>query len=177
MSLVPARVTFDDVARFVAARHRHHPTMIAECATRFVLGAWDTVRNVLCGVAVVGNPSGRGIPADRIVKVNRLCTDGTKGACSFLYALAARTAAALGWAGIITYTLKREGGASLRTLVWWDEELPRGQRRSGWDNREGRTSGGVRGEVRWLKLLNDFRAPEPVVVESPQAALFAGDAR
>lgn len=54
----------------------------------------------------------------KTLEVNRLCTDGTKNACSFLYAAAARAARAMGYQRIITYTLDTEGGVSLRAAGW-----------------------------------------------------------
>ena len=46
------------------------------------------------------------------LEVNRLCTDGTKNACSMLYGAAARAARAMGYRKIITYILDTEHGAS-----------------------------------------------------------------
>lgn len=52
------------------------------------------------------------------LEVTRLCTDGTKNACSFLYGAAAKAAFALGYQRIGTYTLPAEGGISLRAAGW-----------------------------------------------------------
>ena len=52
------------------------------------------------------------------LEVNRLCTDGTKNACSFLYGAAARAAKVLGYHRIITYILDTESGISLRASGW-----------------------------------------------------------
>lgn len=52
------------------------------------------------------------------LEVTRLCTDGARNACSFLYGAAARAAFALGFRRIGTYTLPEEGGASLRGVGW-----------------------------------------------------------
>jgi hypothetical protein len=49
---------------------------------------------------------------------NRLCTDGTKNACSFLYSAASRAAKALGYNKIITYILASESGISLKAAGW-----------------------------------------------------------
>lgn len=46
----------------------------------------------------------------------KLCTDGTKNACSMLYGAAARAARAMGYRKIITYILDTEHGASLRAV-------------------------------------------------------------
>lgn len=97
------------------------------------------------------------------MEVTRCATDGTKNACSFLYGLATDVARALGFVAIITYTLKEEGGASLRALGWWRDDLPESSHE--WTNRPGRADGAVHGEVRWVKILNDWhqvpRAAEP----------------
>ncbi len=51
-------------------------------------------------------------------EVTRLCTDGTKDACSFLYGAAARAAFALGFRRIGTYILASEPGTSLTAAGW-----------------------------------------------------------
>ena len=48
------------------------------------------------------------------LKVNRLCTDGTRNACSMLYGACIRVAKAMGYKKVITYTLESENGASLK---------------------------------------------------------------
>ena len=52
------------------------------------------------------------------LEVNRLCTDGTRNACSMLYAAAWRAARAMGYHKLITYILDSENGASLRAAGW-----------------------------------------------------------
>ena len=68
--------------------------------------------------AIAGRPVSRYLDDGRTLEVTRLCTNGTKNACSFLYAAAARAAAAMGYDRIITYTLDTENGASLRASGW-----------------------------------------------------------
>jgi hypothetical protein len=55
------------------------------------------------------------------LEIARLCTDGTRNACSFLLSRAARTAKALGYRSMQIYTLADEtvtsGGASLPRVV------------------------------------------------------------
>ena len=58
------------------------------------------------------------LPEGFTLEVTRLCTNGAKNACSFLYGAAARAAAAMGYKRIITYTLESENGASLRASGW-----------------------------------------------------------
>lgn len=70
------------------------------------------------GVAIVGRPVARSLDNGWTLEVNRLCTDGKRNACSMLYGAAWRTAKALGYRRLITYTLPEEGGASLRATGW-----------------------------------------------------------
>lgn len=72
----------------------------------------------LVGVAIVGRPVSRYLDDGLTLEVNRLCTDGTKNACSFLYGAAARVARTMGYRKIITYILETENGASLRAAGW-----------------------------------------------------------
>jgi hypothetical protein len=72
----------------------------------------------LVGVCIVGRPVARRIDQERVVEVVRLCTDGTKNACSILYAAARRAARELGYERIITYILEAEPGTSLVASGW-----------------------------------------------------------
>jgi hypothetical protein len=105
---------------FVARHHRHHKP---EVGHRFTIGVRRCETGELCGVAIVGRPKARLIDQHRVVEVTRLATDGTKNACSLLYASAARAAKAIGYDEIITYTLESEPGTSLRAVGW--EEVGR----------------------------------------------------
>jgi hypothetical protein len=49
-------------------------------------------------------------------EVIRVATDGTRNACSFLYARAKRLAQAMGYRRVLTKTLKEESGDSLRAV-------------------------------------------------------------
>lgn len=66
------------------------------------------------GVAICGRPVSRRLDNGTTLEVNRLCTDGTRNACSILYAAAARAARDMGYKKIITYILASEPGVSLR---------------------------------------------------------------
>jgi hypothetical protein len=70
------------------------------------------------GVVIVGRPVSRHRDDGLTLEVTRLCTDGTRNACSFLYGKAAKAAFAMGYRRIGTYTLPDEGGASLRAAGW-----------------------------------------------------------
>lgn len=85
----------------------------------------------LVGVAIVGRPVSRYLDNGLTLEVNRLCTDGTKNACSFLYAAAWRAARAMGYRKIVTYILDTESGASLRAAGWKCAGLAGGKRWTG----------------------------------------------
>ncbi|MDH5633624.1 MAG: hypothetical protein OEZ10_11595 [Gammaproteobacteria bacterium] len=111
MRLVP--LSLRQANEFVRYYHRHHK---AATGHKFSIAVSDGVK--IRGVAIVGRPVSRHADDGATLEVNRLCTDGYKNACSFLYAAAWRAAKALGFTGIITYTLPEEGGASLRAAGW-----------------------------------------------------------
>jgi len=113
VSLELVHVELADANAFVEALHRHHKRVIGH---KFSLGA--TLDGVLVGVVIVGRPVARGRQDGVTLEVTRLCTDGTKNACSFLYGAAARAAFALGYRRIGTYILASEPGASLMGAGW-----------------------------------------------------------
>lgn len=104
-------VSLADANRFVDRLHRHHKPVVGH---KFSIGA--TVDGILIGVAIVGRPVSRMRDDGLTLEITRLCTDGTKNSCSFLYGAAIREA--LGYRRIGTYTLPSEGGASLKASNW-----------------------------------------------------------
>lgn len=101
--------TIRAASRFVEHHHRHNRP------PRGALFALAVERDgQVVGVALVGRPVARELQDGRTVEVLRLCTDGTRNACSFLYARCRRAAAALGYERVLTYTRADEGGASPR---------------------------------------------------------------
>lgn len=113
MALRLQSITLAQANDFVTALHRHHKKVVGH---KFSLGAYDG--ETLVGVAIIGRPVARMRDDGQTLEVTRLCTDGTKNACSFLYGAAARAARALGFARIGTYILKSESGTSLRASGW-----------------------------------------------------------
>jgi len=105
----------------ISSLHRHHKRVQGH---RFSIAAYDGER--LCGVACVGRPVSASVDAYFVAEVTRLCTDGTKNACSILYAAAARAAQAMGYDKIQTYILESENGTSLKASGWIMEGLSSG---------------------------------------------------
>ena len=136
---------------FIESLHRHHKRIQGH---RFSLGAVDG-EGYLVGVVVVGRPvSGKNQRS--WVEVTRLCTDGTKNACSFLYGAAARAARALGYKKIQTYILDDEPGTSLVASGWTFERM---SHPVGWHNDGPRAARKVASHLKhrkqlWSKKLN-----------------------
>ena len=114
--------------RYVMENHRHNGKVLVH---RFSIACYDGDR--LCGVAIVGNPSARKLDDGNTVEVKRVCTDGTRNACSILYGRCARIAREMGWNKIITYTLESESGASLRASGCTIEADGVGGGQKGWN--------------------------------------------
>ncbi len=106
-------VTLKEANAFVAEHHRHHRPTVGH---KFSIACTDGEKIV--GVAIVGRPVSRHLDDGWTLEVNRLCTDGTRNACSMLYAAAWRAARAMGYHKLITYILDTEPGTSLRAAGW-----------------------------------------------------------
>lgn len=70
------------------------------------------------GVCTVGRPVARALDDGWTLELTRCCTDGTKNACSMLYAAAWRVAKGLGYKRLITYILDTEKGTSIKAAGW-----------------------------------------------------------
>lgn len=94
---------------YIKQFHRHNlPTV----GGKFAVAVYDDDR--LCGVAVCGRPTARNADNGSTLEIYRVCTDGTKNACSKLYGACVRVAKEMGYAKIITYILESENGASVK---------------------------------------------------------------
>ena len=107
LKLVP--ITLRQANAFVQAFHRHHKPSVGH---KFSIGVSDGER--LVGVAICGRPVSRRLDDGLTLEVNRVCTDGTKNACSMLYGASCRAAKAMGYHKVITYILESEPGTSLK---------------------------------------------------------------
>lgn len=113
MKLTHVRIDLAEANAFVAEHHRHHKPVVGHL---FSIGA--SLGDKIVGVVIVGRPVARMRDDGLTAEVTRLCTDGTRNACSFLYGAAARAALALGFKRIGTYILATEPGVSLTGAGW-----------------------------------------------------------
>lgn len=113
MKLRAVPVDLEAANEFVLRHHRHHGRVVGH---KFSIGV--ALGDKICGVVIIGRPVSRFRDDGQTLEVTRLCTDGTKNACSFLYGAAARAAFALGYSRIGTYIRKDEPGASLTASGW-----------------------------------------------------------
>lgn len=112
LELVP--ISLKEANAFVEKYHRHHRSVVGH---KFSIAAANE-QGVVVGVAIVGRPVSRHLDDGWTLEVNRLCTDGTRNACSFLYSAAWRCARNMGYKKLITYILDTETGASLKAANW-----------------------------------------------------------
>lgn len=113
MSLSLQPISYKEACLFIGQYHRHH---LAPWGWKFGIAANDGEKIV--GIVTVGRPVSRMLDNGYTAEVTRCCTDGTKNACSFLYAAAWRAARAMGYQRLITCTLVSEPGTSLRAAGW-----------------------------------------------------------
>jgi hypothetical protein len=113
MSLELQPVTFKEACCFITKHHRHHKP---PQGWKFGIAVNDG--NKIVGVATVGRPVARFLDDTWTLEVTRLCTDGTKNACSKLYSACWRATKAMGYKRLITYILSDEKGTTLKASGW-----------------------------------------------------------
>lgn len=113
MSLEIVPTTRDEAMCFLDEHHRHHGRPLG-----YIFAVAVAEGDKVCGVSMVGRPVARRLQDGWTAEVLRLCTDGTRNACSKLLSASWRAAQALGYRRLVTYTLPEEGGASLRGAGW-----------------------------------------------------------
>jgi hypothetical protein len=111
LALVP--ITYREACAFIERHHRHHAPSRGQ-----VFAVAAAVGEAIVGVATAGRPVSRHLDDGWTLEVNRVATDGTRNACSFLYGAVRRIGKAMGYRRFVTYTLPEEGGASLRGAGW-----------------------------------------------------------
>lgn len=115
--IIAVPLSLKEANEFVDRLHRHHDPVYRD---KYRVGAMQDGK--LVGVVQVGRPVSRVLDDGKTVEVTRLCSDGTKNICSFLYSRAARIAKELGYSKIITYILETESGDSLAASGWTLED-------------------------------------------------------
>lgn len=103
------QIDFATACYFVNKHHRHNKAPIGH---KFSLGCF--IGSELVGVSMCGRPVSRHLDNGNTLEINRLSTNGTRNACSKLYAASCRYAKLKGYKQVITYTLMSENGASLK---------------------------------------------------------------
>lgn len=106
MKAVP--ITLRVANEYVDKLHRHSKS---SRGCKFAVGCEH--RGKFVGVAIAGRPLARMLDNGKTLEVLRVCTDGTKNACSFLYGVCIRVGREFGYSLIMTYTLTSEPGTSL----------------------------------------------------------------
>lgn len=105
-----APITFKEASAYINQYHRHHHATVG---CKFCISVVDDDGQIH-GVAVCGRPVSRRLDNGYTLEINRVCTDGTRNACSMLYGACCRIAKAMGYKKVITYILQSENGASLK---------------------------------------------------------------
>lgn len=139
-------ITFRDANAYVKQHHRHN-SQVAGC--KFAISCYEGER--LCGVAICGRPIGRYLDDGETLEINRVCTDGTKNACSILYGACCRVAKDMGYRRVITYTLTSENGASVKASNFvLDAENVGGLH---WTGKRGKSAVPSEYKNRWLRTI------------------------
>lgn len=111
--MIATPIELKDAQAYINQNHRHHQ---AAHRDKFRIAASDG--DIILGVIQVGRPVSRVLDDGHTLEVLRLCTNGDKNVCSFLYSRAARIAKEMGYSKIITYILETENGTSLKASGW-----------------------------------------------------------
>lgn len=114
MSLRLVPLSLQEANEHVAAWHRHN---LPVPGSKFQVGAADE-EGILRAVAIAGRPVAREFDDGDTIEIVRVASDGTRNACSMLYAACSRAAFALGYRRVITYTQASESGSSLKAAGW-----------------------------------------------------------
>lgn len=113
MRIVP--LTLREANDFVE-RHHRHSARTSNDGGKYAIGLEHDGQ--LVGVAIVGRPVARLLQVDGAAELLRLCVspDAPRNANSKLYARARRIWQLMGGTKMLTYTLSKETGASMRAV-------------------------------------------------------------
>lgn len=136
-------ISLDTARTFVRAWHRHSKPPQGHLFSLGLFGDDLTLH----GVAIVGRPVAKALQSRGWAEVTRLCTDGTRNACSRLYGAACREARRRGYPVVCTYTRADETGTSLRAAGFVAAARVRGRQ---WDTpTRRREPGDGTDKIRW----------------------------
>lgn len=107
LTIVPMSIS--DAKVFVKRHHRHADPPLSGL---FAIGLARDDEEIV-GCAIVGRPVARNLQDGWTAEVTRLCTDGSRNACSKLYGAAWRAARSMGYRKLVTYIRDTEPGTSL----------------------------------------------------------------
>jgi len=137
---------------FIIEHHRHNKKVPVH---KFSLGCMKD--NEMIGVVIVGRPVARRLDDRLVAEIHRLCIKdpSPKNACSFLYNKCWNIWLQMGGKKILTYTLTKESGSSLRGAGWniVNVTKPLSKNAKGWKTRKNRNSQEVyyQEKFRWEK--------------------------
>ena len=156
--LIVVPLTRTKARAFVWTHHRHN-------------GAGQPADVLRCGLVVDGDLVGVAyacLPHHQLddgftLEIARVCTLGTRNACSKLYGALARAAGALGYLTLYTYTLEEEDGASVKAAGfvfdgWTDPRTDRGGRPRYTENLLGEKTRPEGRKTRWRRDLAQAHA-------------------
>ncbi|UTV86585.1 hypothetical protein KDX00_16055 [Cobetia amphilecti] len=115
--------TIKKANEFIKSNHRHHePT--SNNRGRWALSALDE-NDEIVGVVIAANPLSHHYMDGTTIELTRVCTipSAPKGTCSFLLSQSCKVWRAMGGKKVLTYTLSKESGASLRGAGWILEDV------------------------------------------------------
>ena len=155
LALTP--ITLREAKAFVGRHHRHNT---APRGWLFGVALRELSGGDVVGVGVCGRPVNRHLDDGQTVEITRVCTTGTRNACSMIYGALFRAAVALGYCRAVTYTLATEPGSSVKAAGFVEAErlAPRetwncpGRRRIT-RNLFGATERPTEAKIRWEKVV------------------------
>lgn len=145
MRIVP--ITFKQASAYINQYHRHHKATVG---CKFCIAVVDD-SDQLHGVAVCGRPVSRHLDDGATLEINRVCTDGSRNACSMLYGGCCRIAKEMGYKKVITYILESENGSSLKASNFLCEGVAGGTHWTGSRNRGQKIPAEMK--KRWVRIL------------------------
>lgn len=110
MRFIP--ISLREANSFVTMFHRHNKKVRG---FKFAIGLMKGKE--LIGVAIAGRPVARMLDDGKTIEILRVCVkEGHKNANSKLYGRMRKICEVMGYKKVITYTLKKESGSSLRAV-------------------------------------------------------------